>query len=175
MSNQSQEPKLPFSVVAGKLECSDDPDEQFYRNVKYADDFSTLDDALEAAKTCAGYHFIDVEYQAPDGKRYLVDLTEKVPAVACAIGASGQAAHESDMAEFGVDDVNPEDDEAGNSLLERAYAADAESAFDDPDDGPINSAPAHLLKAEDDAADAKLVAELDGTADTDEMENEENP
>lgn len=56
-----------FEVVAGKIEGDGE------RNYKYIESFPTLDAALVAHAKCQGYHFVDIEYRAEDGKRYSLD------------------------------------------------------------------------------------------------------
>ncbi|QDH83491.1 hypothetical protein [Achromobacter phage Motura] len=59
--------KVEFSVAAGKYDLDE-------KNYKYCDTFKSFDEAQEAAKTCAGYHFIEVEmyeYWEAGGAEYM--------------------------------------------------------------------------------------------------------
>lgn len=52
-----------FTVVAGKIE--DDLDSEFdsqSENIKYVEDFDTLDEALVALEHVSDYHFSRIEY-----------------------------------------------------------------------------------------------------------------
>lgn len=46
-----------FTVVAGKYEGHSE------ENIKYIDDFATLDEALTAYDKVSGYHFARIEYK----------------------------------------------------------------------------------------------------------------
>lgn len=67
----------PYHVSAGTLELVIvDGLHNHEPNYKYCDSFETLDEAMKAMETCRGYDFIDLEYSAPDGKTYSIDLHE---------------------------------------------------------------------------------------------------
>jgi len=61
-----------FQVIAGKYDHNQE------RDVKVVSEpWPTLDAAMADAKTCAGYHFIDIEYTALNGEVFLITV-EKV-------------------------------------------------------------------------------------------------
>lgn len=63
----------PFTVDAGKIEGF-----EAERNSKFCDSFATLEEAMAAAATCIGYHYIDVEYVDAQGNVWLIDLQPKM-------------------------------------------------------------------------------------------------
>jgi hypothetical protein len=72
----------PFMVSAGKFEDIDPEEylktgEPLSKNYKYCDSFKTLDEAMNAAKACFGYHFIEIEFTDKNGRTYEVQLEEK--------------------------------------------------------------------------------------------------
>jgi hypothetical protein len=60
--------RMPFSVKAGKIETGDDGEDE--RNYKYIEDFQHLEQAVAAAETCQGYHFVDLTYTDPLGRHF---------------------------------------------------------------------------------------------------------
>lgn len=64
---------MPFIVVSGKIEQLDNG--QSERNYSYISQaFTELADALADWEKNQGYAFNEIEYNAPDGKRYTVSL-----------------------------------------------------------------------------------------------------
>lgn len=47
---------MPYSVEAGKIEQDEDGNTEF--NCKYCDDFNSLAEAMNAAQSCLGYHYV---------------------------------------------------------------------------------------------------------------------
>jgi len=63
---------MSFIVVSGKLESHNGEVERNYSYI--SEEFADLADAIKDLENGKGYAFNEIEYTAPDGKRYVVHV-----------------------------------------------------------------------------------------------------